>query len=409
MNLENVQQATAFFYAGFDLFCALLMGILLYTTLTDVERTNKRLHLTHVFLAVIVYCITDIFWIFAYSDVNIQRTILTRYITNIAMYSVMSFCAYTICHFLFSIWKAVIPQKKNCRKDLLIFVPFVLTLLAILSTYWTHLIFYIDSDGNLVRGPLYALLMIILFGYVIVFGLISFVFFLRTQNDFSKEQYLLVTVYTIPVIIGASLHYFFWELPSFAIGFTIATLLIYIITMRGMVSQDALTGIFNRRQGERFFQEQIRRINEEPYSKIDCLYLFMMDLNKFKSINDTYGHTEGDKALIATAEVLKEACSHIRRKCIMSRFGGDEFVIGVVFTPEEAQLLNEKIHDLINRKNEELNAPYKISISVGFTYYKKNYNDFRTFLNNADKLMYEMKEIAHREADLEEEKLGQEN
>ena len=120
-----------------------------------------------------------------------------------------------------------------------------------------------------------------------------------------------------------------------------------------------------------------------------------MDLNRFKSINDNYGHNEGDRALVATAEVIKEACSHIRRKCIMSRFGGDEFVIGVVFTPEEAHFLSEKLKLLIEQKNIEMNAPYKISISVGFTYYKKEYKDFRTFFLHADELMYEMKEIAH--------------
>ena len=61
----------------------------------------------------------------------------------------------------------------------------------------------------------------------------------------------------------------------------------------------------------------------------------------------------------------------------------------------------------IKKKNEELHAPYKISISIGFTYYKKEYKDFRTFLSNADELMYEMKEIAHREAEMEEKSTSQ--
>ena len=270
-----------------------------------------------------------------------------------------------------------------------------------MTTPLTHLVFSITDIGMMIKGPLYALTIMLLFGYIIVFSIISIVFYYRTQNDFAKEQYSFVTIYSIPVVIGALLHYKYGTLPSFAIGFTIATLIIYIFQMRDLISIDALTGINNRRQGERFFQEQIRRINEEPHSTLECLYLFMMDLNKFKLINDTYGHAEGDKALIATAEVLKEACSHIYRKCIMSRFGGDEFVIGVVFTPEEATLLNEKLNELIQKKNEELKAPYKISISIGYTYYKKEFKDFRTFLTHADKLMYEMKEIAHREAELE--------
>ncbi|MBQ9909177.1 MAG: diguanylate cyclase [Treponema sp.] len=400
MFFSSPREAIAFFYVLVDLFCAGVMGILLYTTLSDVERTNKRLHLLTVLVTVIIYCFVDTIWILAFSNVAIPCTQLSRYLSNILTYTVMAFCAYTICRFFLSIWESVtsgvLPKKIR-----LIFLPFVFFILLTITTPWTGLIFNINSIGVLIKGPLYSLYMIFMFGYLIVFAIISLVFYFKTQNDFAKEQYSFAAIYTIPVLIGAHLHNKYWTLPSFAMGFTFATLIIYIFQMRDLVTIDSLTGINNRRQGERFFLEQIRRINEEPHSTIDCLYLFMMDLNRFKSINDTYGHNEGDKALIATADVLKKACSHIYRKCIMSRFGGDEFVIGVVFTPEEAHLLNEKIHDLIRQKNEEMNTPYKLSISIGYTYYKKDFKDFRTFLTHADKLMYEMKEIAHRESELE--------
>lgn len=352
-------------------------------------------------VCIFLYCFSDVLWILCFSNIIIPCTKVPRYITDILNYSIITICTYSICRFFFSIWESITSKKPF--KTQAVFIPFAVVLLFTVTTPWTHLLFSIDGIGIFIEGPLYVPLMSILFGYGIVFGIVSIVFYYQTQNDFAKEQYSFVTIYLIPVLIGAIIRYKCWTLPSFAIGFTIATLIIYIFQMRDLVSIDGLTGINNRRQGERFFQEQIRRINEEPHSTIDCLYLFMMDLNKFKSINDTYGHAEGDKALVATADVLKEACSHIKRKCIMSRFGGDEFVIGVVFTPEEAALLNEKIHDLIQIKNKTLNAPYKISISVGYTYYKKEFKNFRTFLTHADKLMYEMKEIAHREMELDGE------
>lgn len=405
MFFASPREAIAFFYVLFDFFCAAIIGILLYTTLTDVERTNKRLHLVSVLSAVIFYCIIDSIWMMAYSNFGIPCTTFTRYLTNVLLYSAITLTVYTICRFFFSVWEAVAVKK--IAKSKFAFIPFILILLVILTTPFHKLFFSISGNGVLVKHALYFPLMFILYGYVIVFGIISLVFYFQTQNDFAKEQYQLVAIYMIPVTVSGLVRYQVWTVPSFTIGLTIATLIIYIFQMRDLISLDALTGINNRRQGERFFIEQIRRINEEPHSTIECLYLFMMDLNKFKSINDTYGHTEGDKALIAAAEVLKEACSHIRRKCIMSRFGGDEFVIGVVFTPEEAHLLYEKIQLLIKKKNEELHAPYKISISIGFTYYKKEYKDFRTFLSNADELMYEMKEIAHREAEMEEKSTSQ--
>ncbi|MBQ7538246.1 MAG: GGDEF domain-containing protein [Treponema sp.] len=397
MNLERIKEITAYSYIGFDFFCAAIMVIMFYAIFNDADRTKKRIHLLNVTVAVFTYCFADMLWFLAFNGVMIPRTVFTRYATNIFSYSIMYFCSYAVSRFLISIWESV--RIDFHPKSWMFFIPYLFLLLLILTTPWTHIIFSFDTDGNIVQGPLYLVVMGLLFGYVLFLGLVSFVFYLRTQNDFAKEQYFLVTLYTIPVLIGGFVHFIHWELPTFVIGLSIATLIIYIFQMRDMISQDALTGIMNRRQGERFFVEQISRINEEPHSTIDCLYLFMMDLNKFKAINDTYGHTEGDRALIATADVLKKACSHIRRRCVMSRFGGDEFVIGVVFTPEEAHFLYEKIHNLIEEKNRELNAPYKISISIGFTYYKKEFKDFTSFLAHADKLMYEMKEKAHREAE----------
>ncbi len=392
MNLENIKIAT-YSYIGFDLFCALIIGILFYTTFLDSDHTSKRVHLLNALFGVFSCCLSDIFWIMAYNGVVVPRSVFSRYASNVVVYFFMTFCAYAICRFLLSIWETVNPRFTP-KKHILI-IPYAVFGVLILTTPWTHLILAICPEGNLIPGILYIPLMILFFGSVLLLGIVSFVFYLGTQNDFSKEQYFLIAIYTIPVIIGGYIKYRYWTIPGFSVGFTIATFIIYIFQMRDMISQDALTGIMNRRRGERFFVEQIKRINDEPHPTIDCLYLFMMDLNKFKAINDTYGHTEGDKALIATAEVLKEACSHIRRRCIMSRFGGDEFVVGVVFTPEEAHLLHDKIQHLIEEKNNQLNAPYKISISIGYTYYKKEFKNFTTFLAHTDKLMYNMKKIAH--------------
>ena len=371
------------------------MAILVFATITDVERTVRRYHLLSVLVTVMLYCFSDVFWQFAYSGVWVPRTIFTRNLTNIISYILMIGCTHTISRYLFSIWELAGIKFSRIRKY--VFIPFFILALFVLTTPLTHLVFSFDSDCRIIKGPLYSVLMVFLFGYLISFGILSLIFYFSTENDFEKEQYKLVILYAIPVFFGGLVRYNIWAAPGFAIGLTLATFIIYIFQMRELISLDALTGIKNRRQGERFFTEQIRRINEEPHSTLECLYLFMMDLNRFKSINDTYGHNEGDKALIATAEVIKEACSHIRRRCIMSRFGGDEFVIGVVFTPEEAHFLSEKIKRLIEVKNKELGTPYKISISVGFTYYKKEYKDFRTFFLHADRLMYEMKEIAHSE------------
>ena len=152
---------------------------------------------------------------------------------------------------------------------------------------------------------------------------------------------------------------------------------------------DKLTGLLNKATFERRCRREISENQSGVFSA-----LIIIDLDHFKEVNDTLGHQTGDALLHDFAEVLRRL---FRPTDPIGRFGGDEFVIGVMFTPDEAQILSDKIYDLIEKKNAELNAPYKISISVGYTYYKKSFADFRTFLSNADKLMYEMKAIVHRE------------
>ena len=92
MFFQNAREAVAVFYVFFDLFCASIIGILLYTTLSDVEHTNKRLHLVNLLLAIILYCVVDSIWVLAYSNVLIPCTVTSRYLTNIIAYSVMTAC-----------------------------------------------------------------------------------------------------------------------------------------------------------------------------------------------------------------------------------------------------------------------------------------------------------------------------
>ena len=386
--ITTAAEMLAVVYSQFNAFCAVIIGILLWATVADTDRADKRVHLANVLVSVIIYCIVDSLWSFVYNDIYLPRTFLSRYITNILLYLSMGLCSYTIFRFLISLLKLFSNAKSRY-----VFIPFGAIMLLTLTTPWTHLLFTITPSGDFVKGKLYFLLMMVMFGYVILFALMAFAMAFRAGNEESRSQYLIVTVYAVPIVIGALIHYSVYTMPTFSVGFTIATLIIYIFQMRDQVSLDALTGINNRKQGERFFLKHIREQNEGTGApSMGGLYLFMMDLNKFKQINDVYGHTEGDKALVATADALKEACTCVHSRCILSRFGGDEFVIGAMLgSEEEAVTLYQKILELLAKKNESLAAPYELSISIGYEKYKKSYKTLKAFLAAADKKMYAAK------------------
>lgn len=149
--------------------------------------------------------------------------------------------------------------------------------------------------------------------------------------------------------------------------------------------QDELTGLYNRRGfyifGEKFLSMAKRR-------GTNLLFVYC-DLDKFKSINDIYGHKEGDCALQTTASILKNVC---RDYDIVSRFGGDEFVILIEnVSIDDFLLLKKRILNLFTEYNSHSKKGYQILISLGYTIYSPDTDQnisFNDLIEEADKKLY---------------------
>lgn len=126
---------------------------------------------------------------------------------------------------------------------------------------------------------------------------------------------------------------------------------------------DNLTGLYNRR-GFLTLAEQQRKIARR---KEHGLLLVFADLDGLKQINDTLGHAQGDRALIRTAEILKET---FRASDVIARIGGDEFAVLAVDTEREyAGLLEQRIREKLTELNRRPSAAAAaVSLSVGIVY-----------------------------------------
>ncbi|MCH4208405.1 MAG: GGDEF domain-containing protein [Solobacterium sp.] len=153
---------------------------------------------------------------------------------------------------------------------------------------------------------------------------------------------------------------------------------------------DSLTGVFNRR----YFDEHV--FLYDPTSMLSLPTGFMMiDINNFKLVNDRFGHSVGDQALISTAHVLRDS---VRKQDAVLRYGGDEFVL--IFRDCNNTFLNEKVAEL-KRKVAELTfeeAPQlHITISIGCSYTGSidgSEWQIASLMNDADAEMYHDKESA---------------
>lgn len=150
---------------------------------------------------------------------------------------------------------------------------------------------------------------------------------------------------------------------------------------------DPLTGLHNRRG---FLSLAVQQLKLSDRNK-RRMQLYFADLDGLKWINDTLGHDEGDKALIEAAAVFKET---FRTSDIIARLGGDEYaVLAVDINEANSEIFTARLQSLIDTRNNQENRKYKLSISVGCSYYDpENPCSIDELMASADKLMYEQKQ-----------------
>ncbi len=149
-----------------------------------------------------------------------------------------------------------------------------------------------------------------------------------------------------------------------------------------LAMQDSLTGLGNRR----YFDEQLNRaINHASRQKSD-VGLVVSDLNKFKAINDTFGHHVGDKVLQHFAIALK-SCT--RESDSVFRFGGDEFAIIVEDASQESlDIIHHRIELAISK--DPILTKYQVSCSLGATFWQRT-DTTTSLFERADQALYSRK------------------
>lgn len=188
-------------------------------------------------------------------------------------------------------------------------------------------------------------------------------------------------LYTFNVVMGLSYLLVFSFL--FALEIRYANVLLREENSRlGIAANhDALTGIMNRRGMTATLKHVIDDIQHED--KVFCL--IMADIDKFKEVNDTYGHDIGDIVLRDIARIYRE---NIREDDIASRWGGEEFLIMINADIHIAKMIAERIRKLISeREYSAQGEKFSVTVTMGITEYQKGMQ-LRTMIELADQKLY---------------------
>lgn len=143
---------------------------------------------------------------------------------------------------------------------------------------------------------------------------------------------------------------------------------------------DGLTHIYNRGAVELMLTDLLEKSHESSYA------LFLMDVDAFKQINDTYGHIVGDDVLIALAQHLRELFDE---EALLGRMGGDEFIALLQYHGNKEEVIC-KAREITVSFFTGSEAP-SVSVSIGISLYPEDGVSFHTLYQKADKALYDTK------------------
>ena len=158
------------------------------------------------------------------------------------------------------------------------------------------------------------------------------------------------------------------------------------LELKSLALHDELTGLFNRAYFELVIKQEVKKANRYGGG----FTVFMIDIDNFKYINDTYGHLHGDGILREFALILKNS---IRESDILIRYGGDEFMIisHGTSTLDNSAIASRISHSISQWNGEYGSENYSLSFSHGCAVFDKS-KDLKEVLEEADARMYKNKE-----------------
>ena len=154
-----------------------------------------------------------------------------------------------------------------------------------------------------------------------------------------------------------------------------------------MATLDSLTHVFTRRYWFQRCNEELERSRKFNYN-LTCL---MIDVDRFKNFNDTYGHLVGDVILVAVARVVKE---NIREIDLLGKYGGEEFCVILSETDvQDAQFGAERIRQALQDTSvQAYDEILKVTISIGIAGFPNDSQDLTGLVDKADQALYRAKE-----------------
>lgn len=257
--------------------------------------------------------------------------------------------------------------------------------IVMLINLFVPFIFSVDENGVYNRVSIGYIVNVLI--AVTVFVIEPIINFIRIKRKGGLLKFFPIWLFYIPITVGILCQVLFYGISTIYVGLCLGICGILMASQNDVIFRDKLTGLYNRYFLDRLKEKMMRKRGDATFTAM------MLDLNGFKKINDVYGHSVGDEALVYTANLLREAIGSLGT---VIRYAGDEFV--VILNTSEDELISQKIEKIqktFQAFNDKKLVPYELSISMGYSKTNLKENTIDEIMNEIDEKMYQDKMKQH--------------
>ncbi|NLH92284.1 MAG: GGDEF domain-containing protein [Atopobium sp.] len=362
-----------------DISCVIFASILLRKVTLNLGDTFEVDWLRYLISSFIFFALTDMVWPF----IRLQTATIPVWILRVlCSISEIALGLVGYVWFIYAEHRLRSRLLKDKKHSALFAIPFLsLCLLALLSIFtgWTYTI---NDDGSYTRGPFFLMQHAIIYFYVLTVTIQALVKYKGVKTNRDKNTCRSIILFASFPLVASIVQLFIQMTPILCLSIFAAILFIFINLMEGQIFTDALTGLNNRRQAERYFSSLVSQA-----SGYNAFYLYMLDVDHFKSVNDSWGHIEGDVALGIVASSLKKITAQYRG--FAARYGGDEFMLIIrALHIVDPKMVLQKLNVFLADECRDSQTCYDLTISGGWYQCSSKDESFLDAVEKADEMLY---------------------
>jgi diguanylate cyclase (GGDEF)-like protein len=369
-----------FLYIEIDLFAILVLAIIMAYSPVRLLSPAQRIFQALLFFTMLAVLLDIATWLAAGTSIRSAR--IWDYIFNdlywcaalFPCYIGMLYCLLQISEETFRKWKVIAA------------IPLFYGFFMIFLNHWTGWIFTILPDGSYRRGQFFLAVGGISYLHM---GISAFLMLWQSLHVSygERSKYRMLAFFMIFPFLGSLLQVLVYGVSTIWPSITLTILMCSLFIQNGNAATDSLTHLNNRGRFDAYAEWKWNSLGDS-----ETFWLIIMDIDRFKRINDTFGHAEGDRALIRCAQALRSVMP--KKGGFLARIGGDEFAV-ILCGVDEAFVTDfiRQAKSAVCSTFGQNSSGYQLCVSAGYAGTRGGeQRDFAKLFSAADEMMYRIKE-----------------